>query len=202
MKKKKFLFLISTLLILFLIITGLVIFKLTGPFDSFIYEVVRSLECDFFDKYFVFVTKFGNEITIVAVVLITMIIFRSWDGWLLGILAANSALTNKIVKSIIQRPRPDVLKLIEQGGYSYPSGHSMISIAVYGYLLYYVVKRVSNKYIKYSLSVLLAILILSVGISRIYVGVHYASDVLGGFIFAAIEVMLIVNYSNKHFRGN
>ena len=97
MKKKKFLFLISTLLILFLIITGLVIFKLTGPFDSFIYEVVRSLECDFFDKYFVFVTKFGNEITIVAVVLITMIIFRSWDGWLLGILAANSALTNKIV---------------------------------------------------------------------------------------------------------
>ena len=202
MKKKKFLFLISTLLILFLIITGLVIFKLTGPFDSFIYDVVRSLECDFFDKYFVFVTKFGNEITIVAVVLITMIIFRSWDGWLLGILAANSALTNKIVKSIIQRPRPDVLKLIEQGGYSYPSGHSMISIAVYGYLLYYVVKRVSNKYIKYSLSVLLAILILSVGISRIYVGVHYASDVLGGFIFAAIEVMLIVNYSNKHFRGN
>lgn len=202
MKKKKFLFLISTLLILFLIITGLVIFKLTGPFDSFIYEVVRSLECDFFDKYFVFVTKFGNEITIVAVVFITMIIFRSWDGWLLGILAANSALTNKIVKSIIQRPRPDVLKLIEQGGYSYPSGHSMISIAVYGYLLYYVVKRVSNKYIKYSLSVLLAILILSVGISRIYVGVHYASDVLGGFIFAAIEVMLIVNYSNKHFRGN
>lgn len=202
MKKKQFLFLVIALFILFLIITGLVIFNWTGPFDNFIYSAVRSLECDFFDKYFVFVTKFGNEITIVSVVIIVMIIFRSWDGWLLGILAANSALTNKIIKYIIQRPRPDVLKLIKQGGYSYPSGHSMISIAVYGYLLYYVLKRVSNKYIKYSLSVILTILILSVGISRIYVGVHYASDVLGGFIFATIEVMLIVSFSNKHFRGN
>ena len=202
MKNKKFLIIVSVLIALFLLITGLVVFDLVEPFDTAIYNLVRSLESDFFDKYFVFVTKFGNEIVVVVVVLLLMILFRNRDGWLLGILAANSALTNQIIKHIIKRPRPDVLKLIKQGGYSYPSGHSMIAIAVYGYLLYYVIKRVQNKYLKYLLSFLLGILILSVGISRIYVGVHYATDVIAGFILAIVEVMLVINYSNKHFRGN
>ena len=202
MKNKKFLIIVSILIFILLVITGLVIFNLTGPFDEMVYKMVRSLESDFFDTYFVFVTKFGNAIVIFAVVLILMIMFRNRDGWLLGILAANSAITNKIVKHIIQRPRPDVLKLIKQGGYSFPSGHSMIAIAVYGYLLYYVLKRIKNKYLKYPLVILLGILILSVGISRIYVGVHYGTDVIAGFIFAIVEVMLLVNYSEKHFRGN
>lgn len=202
MKNKKFLILVSILLILFLAITGLVMFDMAQPFDDFVYELVRSLESDFFDKYFVFVTKFGNEIVVVVVVLLLMIMFRNKDGWLLGVLALNSALTNQIIKRIIKRPRPDVLKLIKQGGYSYPSGHSMIAIALYGYLLYYVIKRIKNKYLKYPLSIALGILIISVGVSRIYVGVHYASDVIAGFIFAIAEVMLLVNYSNKHFRGN
>ncbi len=202
MKNKKFLIIVSILITLFLLITGLVVFDLVEPFDTAIYNLVRSLESDFFDKYFVFVTKFGNEIVVVVVVLLLMILFRNRNGWLLGILAANSALTNQIIKHIIKRPRPDVLKLIKQGGYSYPSGHSMIAIAVYGYLLYYVIKRVQNKYLKYLLSFLLVILILSVGISRIYVGVHYATDVMVGFILAIVEVMLVINYSNKHFRGN
>lgn len=202
MKNKKFLIIVSVLIALFLLITGLVVFDLVEPFDTAIYNLVRSLESDFFDKYFVFVTKFGDEIVVVVVVLLLMILFRNRDGWLFGILAANSALTNQIIKHIIKRPRPDVLKLIKQGGYSYPSGHSMIAIAVYGYLLYYVIKRVQNKYLKYLLSFLLGILILSVGISRIYVGVHYATDVIAGFILAIVEVMLVINYSNKHFRGN
>ena len=202
MRDRKFLIIVSILFLIFLLITGLVIFDLTGSFDDFCYRVVRSLECDFFDKYFVFVTKFGNAVVIMVVVLILMIMFRNKDGWLLGILALTSAVTNKVVKHIIKRPRPDVLKLIKQGGYSFPSGHSMIAISVYGYLLYYVCKRIQNKYIKYPLIVLLVILILSVGVSRIYVGVHYATDVMAGFLFAIVEVMLLVKFSNKHFRGN
>lgn len=202
MKKNKLIISVIILIIMFLGITGLVIFNKTLAFDNMVYNLIRSFECDFFDKYFVFITRFGDEIVIFMVVVVLMLIFRNKDGWLLGILTINSALTNQLVKHIIRRPRPDVLKLVKQGGYSYPSGHTMIAIAVYGYLFYFVFKRVQNKYLKYPLCMILGLLILSVGISRIYVGVHYATDVIAGFIFSILQVILIIKYSNKYFRGN
>ena len=108
-----------------------------------------------------------------------------------------SVVSNQVIKYIIRRDRPSVLKLIKQGGYSYPSGHSMIAVAVYGLLIYFVLKKVKNKSWKYGLSFLLVVLIVSIGVSRIYVGVHYASDVLGGFILATAELLLLINFTKK-----
>ena len=101
-----------------------------------------------------------------------------------------------LLKNILQRPRPTEYRIIEETGYSFPSGHSMVSMAFYGYLIYLIYKYVKNKYIKWTLIVLLSILICSIGISRIYLGVHYTSDVLGGFLISLsylIVYTLIVN---------
>lgn len=202
MKNKKFLIGISLLVLLFVTITILVFCGKTGWFDNTVYNLVRSLECGFFDKYFVFITKFGNVPVVIGIVAVLILLFRNRHGIMLAVLAVNSALTNTIVKHIIQRERPSVLKLIKQGGYSYPSGHSMIAVAIYGYLLYLAFTKLKNKYLKYGCSIILSILILSIGVSRIYVGVHYASDILGGFTFALIELILLISFSEKHFRGN
>ena len=202
MKNKKYLIIISILSLIFIINTVLVLLGKTTGFDNAVYNLVRSLECDFCDKYFVFITKFGNVSVVIGVVAILIMIFRNKYGVMFASIGAIVAVTNKLLKHIIKRQRPDVLKLIKQGGYSYPSGHSMISISVYGYLCYLAFTKIKNSILKWLCSIILVILILSIGISRIYVGVHYASDVIGGFTLALIELMLIIGLTKKHFRGN
>ena len=202
MKKRKFIVLISLLILLFLLVTYLVVVGKTNGFDNIAYKLIRSLECDFFDKYFVFITKFGNIDVVIGIVICLILAFRNRYAIMITTLVINSAITNQLVKHIVLRDRPSVLKLIEQGGYSYPSGHTMIAICLYGYLLYLVFTKINNKFIKYIGSIVLVSLILSICISRIYVGVHYASDVVGGFILALTELLLLIDFSKKQFRGN
>ena len=104
---------------------------------------------------------------------------------------------NQLLKNILQRPRPTEYRIIEETGYSFPSGHSMISMAFYGYIIYLIYKYVKNKYIKWFSIVLLSILICSIGISRIYLGVHYTSDVLGGFLISVSYLVIYISAVNK-----
>ena len=107
-----------------------------------------------------------------------------------------ASLTNYILKQILQRPRPIEYRIIDESGYSLPSGHSMVSMAFYGYLIYLIHRQIKNKYIKWSLSTLLSLLIISIGISRIYLGVHYTSDVIAGFLVAISYLIIYVNLIN------
>lgn len=199
--KKRLVILICGLLVLFVVLTVLVVLGLTKRFDEAGYLLVRSLECDFFDNYFLFVTRMGNENVIIIFIIMLLFVLKDRERILLLFSSLISVVSNQGIKHLLMRKRPDVLHLIKQGGYSYPSGHSMIAVAVYGLLIYFVCSKIKNKYLKYGLSLLLVLLIISIGISRIYVGVHYISDVLGGFLLAIIELILLI-CCFKHFRGN
>lgn len=200
--KKRWIVLSCLLFLLFIVNTLFVVSGMSTSFDNGIYSLVRSFACDFLDNYFIFVTKFGNPIVVIFVVLLFLLIFRKKYGIMAVIMAIVSSSKNTFFKYLFKRERPAVLKLITQGGYSYPSGHAMISVAIYGYFLYLIIKYVKNKWIKYILSCLLVLFILSIGISRIYLGVHYASDIAGGFLLSFIELILLINISKKYFRGN
>ena len=78
----------------------------------------------------------------------------------------------------------------------------MIAVCVYGTLIYLVHKKVKNKKIKILLEVLLTLLILLIGISRIYVGVHYPSDVLTGYLISIIILIVNISVLEKKIRGN
>lgn len=202
MTKKKIITIIS-LSIVFVIISILVIFGLTNSIDMGFYNFLMNFKCSFLDNYFILITKCGDVSFICGLVLGVILILRNKYSLLYGCLAIDCALTNKIVKHIIRRDRPDVLKLIKQGGFSFPSGHSMISMCMYGCLIYVVLKKIKNKYLKWFLVFILSLLIISVGLSRIYVGVHYLSDVVGGFILGLIILVLYIELTNKYFvRGN
>ena len=94
------------------------------------------------------------------------------------------ALLNNILKLIVRRARPTGFRLIAETGYSFPSGHSMVSMAFYGYLIYLIYKNVRNKKLRWTLITCFSLLILIIGMSRIYLGVHYTSDVFAGFLFS------------------
>lgn len=200
--KKKRVILMWLIIGLFIINTLMVMLGKMRWFDNLVYTFIRMFECSFLDNYFVFITKFGNPIIIVIMISLIIFIFKNKHSLMIVLIAACTALTNVVLKYIIRRERPLVLKLIEQGGYSYPSGHAMIAVSLYGYMFYIVCRRVRNKKLRKILCALLVILILSIGASRIYLGVHFASDIIGGFLLAMFELLLLVEYSDKKLRGN
>ena len=163
------------------------------------YKVVSEfLISDFTTPIAKFITNFGGAIFLIVLAIILFIVIKNKK---IGIsifsnLVIITAL-NQLLKRILQRPRPNEYRIIEETGYSFPSGHSMISMAFYGYLIYLIYKYVKNKYVKWTSIVLLSILICSIGISRIYLGVHYTSDVLGGFLISISYLVIYISAVNK-----
>ena len=178
--------------ILFILNTILVITNNISIFDKTIYKFIIGFRNDFTDAIFITLTQFGNTYIIIMVIIGLLILFDKKNQIYLAIETISIMGINQLLKRIIRRIRPNHLRLITQGGYSYPSGHAMISVAVYGYFLYYVKKNIKNKKLKNILIILLYALIIGIGLSRIYVGVHYPSDILGGYLIGLCIQSLVI----------
>lgn len=163
------------------------------------YKLISTfLISDFVTPIAKFITNFGGVIFLsVATILLLVLIKNKKIG--LSILTNVVIITilNQILKRILQRPRPTEFRIVEETGYSFPSGHSMVSMAFYGYLIYLIYRYIKNKYIKWTLIIILSILICLIGISRIYLGVHYTSDVLGGFLLSISYLVVYISSIKK-----
>lgn len=153
-------------------------------FDTVIREWAYSLRTPLLNKILIGITYLGNWQTIVAlgVVLLSYPGTRRKIGLPFAVTAASSTIIYKMAKSIFQRPRPDLsVRIIKEGGYSFPSGHSMNCIVIYGILIYLTRRYCKNKKAADFITVLLSLLIVAIGCSRVYVGVHFPTDILGGW---------------------
>ena len=165
------------------------------------YKIISTfLISDFATPIAKFITNFGGAIFIILLTVILIAVIKNKKIGL-SILANLAIITilNQLLKRILQRPRPTEYRIIEETGYSFPSGHSMISMAFYGYLIYLIYKYVENKNVKWILISLLSVLICLIGISRIYLGVHYTSDVLGGFLISISYLVIYISAVNNVF---
>lgn len=163
------------------------------------YEIIsKFLISDFVTPIAKFITNFGGAIFLIVLTIILFIVIKNKK---IGVSIFSNlvivTILNQLLKGILQRPRPTEYRIIEETGYSFPSGHSMISMAFYGYLIYLIYKYVKNKYIKWISIVVLSLLICTIGISRIYLGVHYTSDVLGGFLISISYLVIFISAVNK-----
>lgn len=163
------------------------------------YKLVSTfLISDFVTPIAKFITNFGGAIFLIALTIVLLVLIKNKK---IGISIFSNlvivTILNQLLKAILQRPRPTEYRIVEETGYSFPSGHSMVSMAFYGYLIYLIYKYVKNKYIKWISIVLLSILVCSIGISRIYLGVHYTSDVLGGFLISMSYLVIYISAVNK-----
>ncbi len=191
----------SIFLILFLVTMIMLLLNKVSFLDDYIYKIIYGLRNNIWDFIFINITKMGNTTIVLLVIIVVLLKMNHKNQEILSFTAIITVLSNQIIKNIIKRPRPNHIRLIKQGGYSFPSGHAMISIAVYGFLLYYIQTNCKNKKQKVLLSVLLTILILMIGCSRVYVGVHYPTDIIGGYCLS-IYILKMVIYFCQKYRGN
>lgn len=202
--KKNYKWIIFFLLVLiFGMIAKAVFQKEIFEFDATIYNFLLNHRNTVLNLIFTGITKLGNAL-ILAILTILCIIFIKDKKYKILVPINILAITalNILLKNIFVRPRPDILRIIEETGYSFPSGHAMASTAFYGLLIYIAHKKIENKKVRNTICVMLTILILMINISRIYVGVHYASDVLAGMCFSIAYLILITRILLMYERKN
>lgn len=195
--KKLEVFIVSICLILFGIICFGVCTQDTLSIDTSVYNFIsENIMNNTLTSVFKVVTHLGG-VAFIILLGVLCFMFCKKNRWFITFDLVGCTIFNQAIKHIVRRPRPNVLRLVEESGYSFPSGHSMISIAFYGLVIYLVYKNVNNKYLKCSLITLLSLLILAIGFSRIYVGVHYFTDVVGGLLLGLAFLITYINIYNK-----
>src|SRR5690554_831821 len=166
-------------------------------FDDAISAAVQSYRTPSLTSIFEFITHLGDRIAyfIAALVVAAFFYFKygRWKFTLQTILVLLlSSLSNVVLKKVINRERPTFEHLVAVSTLSYPSGHSMSAMAFYGFLIYLSFRFSGSWWVKAVSFISFGLLILLIGISRIYLGVHYPSDVIAGFLGGLIWVAFCV----------
>lgn len=152
--------------------------------DNKIYDlIINTLSIDIYKS----ITFLASPIFLIA---LTLIFLFTKNGLSILFNLLNVTILNNLLKIVIRRDRPVGINLVLENGFSFPSGHAMIGLAFYGLIIYFIYKS-KLKYKNY-LIILFSILILLIGISRIYLGVHYASDVIAGYSISIIYLSIFI----------
>ena len=192
--KRNILFCVS--LISFFTILILVLVKKELMIDYHGYKFASSFISNNLTKILRVITICGSAKFLIGVTVGVVIVFLIKKEYrlaiytILNILCAH--LINTLIKYIIRRDRPVGHRLVSEKGYSFPSGHSMVGFAVYTFLIYLVYRNIKNKALKITLIILLSLLIFLIGFSRIYLGVHYTSDVLAGYLISFTYINMFI----------
>lgn len=187
-------------LVLFVLLTILMVTGNLQWFDDPIREWVYSIRNPALTEVLKVITYMGNwqTITLLCIVLLLFRKTRLRYGVPVSAGAIFVTIFNRIIKLIFKRPRPEEsLHLIEEGGYSFTSGHSITSMVVFGLLIYLVRKYVKNRKAANILIAALAVPWIFIGLSRIYMGVHFPSDVLAGWALGAAVLIGIIVLEEK-----
>ena len=204
-KNNKLLVLISLLLLTVIaIITRKIALKEELIMDKLAYNIlVTKLRNPGLNTFMKLATKLSNTTFIISLSIILILAFyfvvkkKRVSELILGNLLFI-VLLNQILKFMIRRDRPTGFRLIEMSGYSFPSGHAMVSMAFYGLLIYIIKHFIKNKKLKIFLIALNVIIIILIGVSRVYLGVHYLSDVVTGYSISLIYLLVLTKFLNKY----
>ncbi len=192
--KKKIILITSA--VLFTIITYFIFSNQINHLDTLVHSYILGIRNKNLTSILLTITNISSAYALIVLSILLLIIIKEKKIPLLITLnLICSYALNAFAKEIFTRPRPTGINLIEESGFSYPSGHSMVSMAYYGFIAYLIYKKQTNKLIKTIIIVSLLLTILLVGFSRIYLGVHYLSDVIGGFLLSIVYLMIFIKYS-------
>lgn len=149
-----------------------------------------------------FITDLGYGPNIAILLILISAVLAAYSKYkeaLLINMTTNSAyFASGFFKEVFKRVRPALeYQMTQVDGYSFPSGHALVSVCFYGAIIYIIFRLIKNNLLKYILMSILAVLILAVGLSRIYLGVHYPTDVLGGFFLGLFIIFFWITLYYK-----
>ena len=166
------------------------------PIDLQITRAIQSIDAPVFDLLMRLVSWAGylpQSVIITLLIGFTLYVFGfRWESITALMTALVSGVTNETVKYLIQRPRPaaDLVDVFEVlSSYSFPSGHVMFYVSLFGFVWYAAYAMLKRSLIRSLLLVFFGVLISLVGISRIYLGQHWASDVLGAYLLGGLILL-------------
>lgn len=196
MKDKKNIIII-VLSLLFIVLCILVKLDLLSNIDESVYKFITSNMNDTTTNIYKVITFFGSTIFMVGLCVLLLVLFiilkKNIYGYIISGTLIFSTIMNNVIKVIIRRERP-IYMLVKETTFSFPSGHTMASVSMYGILIYLINESNTNKKLKIILSIILGMIPLMVATSRIYLGAHYFSDILGAIMLATIVLLISTKY--------
>ena len=151
--------------------------------------------------FFRLVTTLGSEIFIALLVVATLVflwkkgLHRYMVPLVVGMVGSTASMF--VIKYIVARPRPLGAAIIETG-YSFPSGHATASVMLYGFLLFVILREGKHTRLVMLMQALIPLLIILIGLSRLYLGVHYVSDVIGGYALGGLWLYFCTRRFSQH----
>lgn len=190
----------TVLFIVAFVITAVWVIQLMLDIEPYVDRLTRDmvvwLEDSFLMEPFQFITHLGSSFFlypfVISVAILLFIWYRDYVPALFfagGVYLAN--LINKGIKFITARERPSISPYFNAEGYSFPSGHAMVSLICYGLLAYFLIHKLKKTWQIITVQLASAILIFLIGMSRYILNVHYLTDVLAGFFFG---ILLLISY--------
>ena len=187
----------SITLSIFIIWTILVFTKIINPLDELVESFIIGIRNDNITKIMINMTNLGSAYSLIVISILLFFFIKNKKIPLsITINLVTVFFTSQIFKFIFRRSRPNGIFLVDASGYSYPSGHTMVSFAFYIYLLYLLCKKIDNKLVKILLTIFTTILLALIAFSRIYLGVHYLSDIIGGLLLGTTYIILFIRLNN------
>ena len=165
--------------------------------DDAIVDFIMYFSSPFLIDFMTLITEMGSVwfTVVISLLIILYLWFREKDRWgvLFYVIAiGGGGLLILLLKEFFRIDRPSINESIDAVGYSFPSGHAMGSMILYGFIIYLVVRSTLKKKVKVALSMLLLILTVLVALSRVYLSAHYPSDVVAGQAGGLAWLMLTI----------
>lgn len=195
---------ILTIMALCLVVFAVLAFATQGntpPADIVVFEdFILKMRSKPLTVFFKIITYLGEPVVLILICALMFLFKDKKLGLFMSLNLVVSSIVGYLFKHVFRRARPEYA-MVQESSYSFPSMHAVVSVAVFGMLIYFAIKHLKNKPLKICLTILFSIIILLVCFSRLYLGVHYLTDVLAGmFLSTAILTWTIYlqNHNKRH----
>lgn len=195
-KVSKFYFLLLFLLGIIFMMISMFLNDYVVAVDNWVIDFVNTnIVDDGFTNFVIFLTNFGGMLVLaIFLVMFFFLLSNKRISCLMSINLLIAYVLSVIFKNIFRRDRPLFMLVEKPSDFSFPSGHSMCSIVFYGFLIYIVNKFIKNVYIRKVINIFLVLLMFLIPFSRLYLGVHFFTDVVAGVILGVVCLLSFLNY--------